>query len=255
MEGLDPNLLLAQMGKGDDDDKTLWLFLLLLMFGGRRGFGGGDYDGVGVNAPATLQDLNAAQNAVSASILDVNRDIASNAVRNDAGQARINELVQQCCFGLQSGQCDIRTAVGAVGTQLGLGLKDIEKAICDCCCQLGIGQKELENKLLQCCCETQRQMAVGFADVNHNMCMQENRITQAIHTDGEATRALITQNRMDDLQSALQIARDENSNLRQTDRIAEIVREQCGHHGPWWGNGGGPPGPPWAAAPAATGKK
>lgn len=253
MEGIDPNLLLAKMTNGNDDDKTLWLFLLLLLYG-RRGFG--DDGGGGVRSPATLQDLNASQNAISSSILDVNRDIATNGTRNERGQAQILQTVQNCCadmlqascntdakiFAAQSalsvGQKDICQQISDCCCQLGLSIKDVERAISDCCCQLGIGQKELQNALERCCCETQNQLQMGFANVNHQICLQTNEITQAIHSDGESTRALITQNRMDDLQSALQIAREENSNLRQTERLTAIIREQCGHgHHGWGGRG------------------
>lgn len=258
--GIDPNLLLAKMSNGEEDDKTLWLFLLLLLFG-KDGFGSGA--AAGVRDTASLQDLNAAQTALTQAIAnsvaamtertnDITRDQAANALRNETGQARISELVQNCCFSLQNGQCSVKEAVAAVGTQMGFGLKDVEKAICDCCCKLGIGQAELQNALERGLCETQNMIQMGFAQTNNAICSQTAEIKQAIHTDGEATRALITQNRMDDLQAALQVERDRNSNLRQTAEIAEIVRQQCHPHH-WWGNGGGPPGPPFRGGGPANG--
>jgi hypothetical protein len=270
--GIDPNLLLAKMDNGRDDDKTLWLFLLLLLYG-RRGFGGQD-DGGGVRSPATLADLNAAQNAVGANILDINRDIAASSLRNETGQQTIQQIMQRCCADLLKGQCDVTSRVDAAAfalangqkdlckniadccCQLGISIKDVERAVADCCCQLGIGQKELQNALERCCCETQNQLQMGFAGVQNAICKQTFELGDKIHAEAEATRALITQNRMDDLQRQLEVCRDELSNERQTQQIAAIVRDQCGHH--HWGRGGGgyEYGPPWGPpAAATTGKK
>jgi hypothetical protein len=293
---IDPNLLLAKMND-KDDDKTLWLFLLLLLYGK----GGLGQDGQGVRDDATLADLNAAQNAINDNIrgaanainertLDITRDQAANALRNETGQRDILATIQACCNNLLQGQCgtreridsatfaisngqkDLQARIQDCCCQLGLSVKDIEKAVCDCCCQLGIGQKELQNALERCCCETQNKLQYGFAQVENAICNQTNVLERAVHSDGEATRALITQNRMDDLQGALQVERDRNSNLQQTavigEKIDQAVKTAIQHciphhpHGNGGGNGGmdigalitviqamnggngGPPGPP-----------
>lgn len=245
--GIDPNLLLAKMSNGDDDDKTMWLFMLLLLYG-KDGFGGGR----GGEAVA-LHDLNATQNALSAAVvasqnavtertLDITRDAAANALRNETGQMTIQSAVERSAFNLQSGQCDIRQAVSDCCCQLGIQVKDVAYAVKECCCQLGIGQKELQNALEKCCCETQNMIQFGFAQNQNAICQQTNDIVAAVTGEGRATRDLITQNRMDDLQAQLQICRDDNSNLRQTETILAAVREQCGHHGHHGGGGWSPPG-------------
>lgn len=52
----------------------------------------------------------------------------------------------------------------------------------------------------QCCCETNRNIDAVRAENYRNTC----EITTAIHAEGEATRALITQNQMQELRDRLE---------------------------------------------------
>jgi hypothetical protein len=281
--GIDPNLLLAKMGEGNNnDDKSWWLILLLLLYG-RKGFGSGDEDGTGIRTPATLADLNATQNslqscmtaqtqALSERTLDITRDQATNALRNETGQMALQQAIAAANAQNLVGQKDITATLAECCCNLGISIKDVERTISDQCCETrnainvqglqnlnAINTQGLQtqnaiqyqglntvNAIEKCCCDTQNAIA-----------LQTNTLERAICNDGQLTRSLITDNRMQDLQTQLGICRDENSNLRQTVALSEQINRVCGppprchpvdpcphpHHGGGRGNGG-PPGPP-----------
>lgn len=64
---------------------------------------------------------------------------------------------------------------------------------------LAVGQANQLAKQNECCCETLR----AIDGVNYNLAMQGAQITQAIMADGQATRELITGNRMADMQNQI----------------------------------------------------
>ncbi len=65
----------------------------------------------------------------------------------------------------------------------------------------GVVREVLENKFAaqQCCCETQR----AIDGVNYNNSKNTCDIINAIHSEGEATRGLITQNQIQELRDKL----------------------------------------------------
>ena len=72
----------------------------------------------------------------------------------------------------------------------------------------------------QCCCETNRNIDAVRAENYRNTC----EITTAIHAEGEATRALITANVVQELRDQLQAAQLQLGNLSQTQTIINTVR-------------------------------
>lgn len=72
----------------------------------------------------------------------------------------------------------------------------------------------------QCCCETNRNIDAVRYENAKNTC----DITSAIHAEGEATRALMTANVMQELRDQLQAAQLQLGNLSQTQNIINAVR-------------------------------
>lgn len=86
------------------------------------------------------------------------------------------------------------------------GIRGIERGICD----LGYASLNQTNQLAmqiaenrfanqQCCCDTQKEIIQNRFDAERNAC----NIVNAIHADGEATRALINANTMQELRDKL----------------------------------------------------
>ena len=56
---------------------------------------------------------------------------------------------------------------------------------------------ELASKIDQCCCNTQ----LGIQQVRYDMAVQNGDLKALIHSEGEATRAMIQQNKIESLQA------------------------------------------------------
>lgn len=91
-----------------------------------------------------------------------------------------------------------------------LGLQNLGQQISDCCCQNGkeiienryttqLGLQNLGQQMSACCCETNRNIDAVRAENYKNTC----EITTAIHAEGEATRALINAQAMQELRDKL----------------------------------------------------
>lgn len=62
------------------------------------------------------------------------------------------------------------------------------------------GFMSLAQQMANCCCETKQEILTNRYDNQHNTC----EITNAIHAESEATRALIQQNKIEALQGKVQ---------------------------------------------------
>lgn len=65
------------------------------------------------------------------------------------------------------------------------------------------GFNQLQRSMDACCCNTQTALANGFGNLALENCQNTGKITGAIAADGIATRALINQNYINDLQTKL----------------------------------------------------
>lgn len=86
----------------------------------------------------------------------------------------------------------------------------------------GIQQGLAENRFAsqQCCCETNRNIDAVRYENAKNTC----DIINAIHADGEATRAQMTQNTIQELRDQLQAAQLQLGNLSQTNTLIREIR-------------------------------
>ena len=78
---------------------------------------------------------------------------------------------------------EITAGIAGVNTNLG-------NAICS-------STYELASKIDQCCCNTQ----LGVQQVRYDMAVQNGDLKALIHSEGEATRAMIQQNKIESLQA------------------------------------------------------
>lgn len=239
MEGIDPNTLLAMMNKGDNngDDKTLWLFLLLLMFG-KDGLGGKNGCGDTCCPPVTLEQMNDMQNALGAQLTNNNNNSNDHFLQANDTAAR-NQLANSLA------SSETRAAIADSASQNLIGQKDISAAIAQCCCDNLLSQKDTQRIISDTACQTQRAIDQCCCETQNSIAMQTQVLSRQICEDGDKTRALITQNKIDELQAALTDSKLANSNLSQTTLLQQSIRDACCqpcqpcHPHPWPNGGGG----------------
>lgn len=165
---------------------VFFLFFLLAWGGGGFGFGG--------NA--------ATQGAITrAELYDgLNYNQLENAVR-----------------GVQSGLCD---GFYAMNTAMLQGFNGVQRDLCTGFSAVNAGIAENRFAAQQCCCETNRNIDAVRYENAKNTC----DIISAIHADGEATRAQMTQNTIQELRDQLQAAQLQLGNVAQTQTLIDQLR-------------------------------
>ncbi len=167
----------------------VWVFFLFFLLA----WGGGGF-GFGNNA--------AAQGALTrAELYDgLNYTQLENAVR-----------------GVQNGLCD---GFYAMNTSMLQGMNGIQSQLCQGFngVNQNINQARFDSQ--QCCCETNRNIDAVRYENARNTC----DIVNAIKADGDATRALMTQNTIQELRDNLQAAQLQLGTLSQTQTIINAVR-------------------------------
>lgn len=158
-----------------DDDcfmggNNMWWVVLFLLFGGRGfGFGGYGLDSVAANGALTRAEMYDGFNTQN----------IENGIR-----------------GIQNGLCD---GFYAQNTTMLQGFNGIQRDLCTGFSAVNAGIAENRFAAQQCCCETNRNIDAVRYENSKNTC----DITSAIHAEGEATRALINANTMQDLRDRL----------------------------------------------------
>lgn len=191
--------LLAVMNARDNDGifggsgvMFIVLFLIFAIFSGRGflGFGGGDAAAQGALTRAELYD-------------GLNYNQLENGVR-----------------GIQQGLCDGFYAQNTTTLQ---GFNGVERDLCQGFNGVNSNIANLGYQQQQCCCDIERNIDAVRAENYKNTC----EITNAIHNEGEATRALINANTVQDLRDRLE-ARDRdlltaNFQLSQQAQSANLI--------------------------------
>lgn len=153
---------------------AIWILFLLLFMG--RGYGYGDQgvqDNFISNEFIKRDIFNTNQN-VSNTACQTQRDVIDNKYTTQLGFSSLGQQMSDCCCSVQK-----ETIENRYTTQLGL--------------------QNLGQQMSACCCETNRNIDAVRADAYKNTC----EITNAIHAEGEATRALINAQAVQDLRDKL----------------------------------------------------
>lgn len=184
-------------GFGYGADWIIWLIVIAAIFGNGFGWGGfgGGYGNGGINSPAGQGALTRA---------DVDAALSTQ--------------------GMESG-------ITGIGTQLCNGFAGVNSAIAN-----------LGYQTQQCCCDTR----AAIADVNYNLAAQTNILQNTVNNNGNAIQQalntgfrdvidaqnagtqrivdLITQDKIQSLQTELQSAQLQLSNAAQTNNIVNALR-------------------------------
>lgn len=146
-----------------------WMWLIVLFLLGGRGFGWGGFDGAAANGALTRAEMYDGFNTQN----------IENGIRN-----------------VQNGLCD---GFYAQNTTMLQGFNGVQRDLCTGFSAVNAGIAENRFAAQQCCCETNRNIDAVRYDNQKNTC----DITTAIHAEGEATRALINANTMQELRDRL----------------------------------------------------
>lgn len=174
---------------GGANGTWIWVFFLFFLLA----WGGGGFGGFGNNA---------AQGALTRSELcqDMNFQSLENSVR-----------------GIQNGICD---GFYAMNTGMLNGFNGIQRDLCTGFNGINQNINQARFDAQSCCCETNRNIDAVRYENARNTC----DIVNAIKADGEATRAMMTQNTIQDLRDRLQAAQLANSQCAQNAYLIDQLR-------------------------------
>lgn len=128
-----------------------------------------------------------------------------------------NQGLENGIRSIQNGLCD---GFYAQNTTMLQGMNGIQNQLCQGF--NGVNQNINQSRFdaQQCCCETNRNIDAVRYENARNTC----DIVNAIKADGDATRALMTQNTIQELRDNLQAAQLQLGSLSQTQTIINAVR-------------------------------
>lgn len=119
--------------------------------------------------------------------------------------------------GLQNGLCD---GFYAQNTTMLQGFNGVQRDLCSGFGTVNQNINQARFDAQQCCCETNRNIDSLRFQSEKNTC----DIVNAIKADGDATRALITQNTIQELRDNLQAAQLQLGNVAQTQNLINELR-------------------------------
>ncbi len=128
-----------------------------------------------------------------------------------------NQGLENGLRSIQNGLCD---GFYAMNTTMLQGMNGLQSQLCQGFNGVNSGIAENRFAAQQCCCETNRNIDAVRYENARNTC----DIVNAIKADGDATRALMTQNTIQELRDNLQAAQLQLGTLSQTQTIINAVR-------------------------------
>lgn len=186
-------ILVSDRNRGYDNDglfggNGMWVFFLFFLLAwGNGGWGGFGNRG---EQPATAADVQ----------------------RGFDNQSVMNKL-----NGLENGLCD---GFYAMNTGMLNGFHGVDNALCTGFNSVNQNINQARFDSQQCCCETNRNIDALRYESAKNTC----DIVTAIKEDGAATRALMTQNTIQELRDQLQAAQLQLGNVSQTQTLINELR-------------------------------
>lgn len=175
-------------GIGGGNGMLIVLFLLIVLLGG-NGFGnrGGFGEGVIPTSLVTQADLctSSSFNGINAQLDNLARSVCDIRFENAQQTYALGSQLAQQGFGIQNNLMETRLETLRQTADIGMAIAN-----------LGFANE-------RCCCETQKQIAAQTAENYRNTC----DIKDTIRAEGTATRALITEN-------LIQQLREENNTYK-----------------------------------------
>lgn len=161
----------------------MWIIVLFAMMGGW----GNNRNNAGYETAATFANGSMTRDQISD---EFNYNDIKNGIRG---------IQNGLCDGFYAQNTTILNGFANVQQALCAGFGNTQRELAQMGYQLGNAITESRFAAQQCCCETNRNIDAVRAENYKNTC----EITNAIHAEGEATRALINANTMQDLRDKL----------------------------------------------------
>ncbi len=188
MDGITPTYNIGGNNDGFFGGSGLWLFAILALMWGGNGFGFGNRGNVGTEAIQA----------------DVNRGFD-----NQNLQAQTRDILDAVTSGTaQSVAATNQTFHDMLGS-FNDKYSELQRDVAG----LAVGQANLLAKENECCCASLR----AIDGVNYNNAMNTAAIKEAILLDGQKTRDLITENKMEAMQARI-------NQLELNQAVAGVVR-------------------------------
>lgn len=148
-----------------------------------------------------------------------NRNMVGEAVATNADLQRgfDTQAILGKLDGINNGLCD---GFYAVNTGMLNGFHGVDNALCSGFYSVNNAIQQARFDSQQCCCETNRNIDALRYESAKNTC----DIVNAIKEDGAATRALMTQNTIQELRDQLQAAQLQLGNVSQTQTLINELR-------------------------------
>lgn len=115
---------------------------------------------------------------------------------------------------------NLSNQLGRIQDQNQFANNTLQQGLCSTTYELANKIGGVQNAIEACCCSTQKELLINRYEAEKNTCA----ITNAINADGEKTRAVLTQNTIQDLRDRLQAAEFGLSQAAQTSSIVNQVR-------------------------------
>jgi hypothetical protein len=175
-------------GEGFSSGNGTWIwvfFLFFLLAWGGNGFGFGN------NSAATTAAVNANGALTRA---DLCQDMNFQQLQNDT-----RSLQSGLCDGFYAMNTSLLNGFNGVQNTVNAGFNGVQRDLCSGLNGINQNINQSRFDMQQCCCETNRNLDATRYENAQNTC----NIVNAIREDGEATRALINANTMQDLRDRL----------------------------------------------------
>ena len=211
----------------------IWVILLLALFGGWGGGFGGGFGGFGGNltTDSGLIGYALGNNATKGDLTSVQTASKLDSISTQVGNGFANTATQLC-----NGFSDVQAAIanGAYNINTGL-LTGFANTQLNACQNTNSIVSAIDNSRFaqqQCCCDIKTAIANSDNLNFRNTCAIENMIqaqTTAMKEDGEKTRALITANKIEELERQLAQKDRELLNARfDASQIAQTAQIKAG---------------------------
>jgi hypothetical protein len=182
------------------------------------------------NMQATLT----AQETVNANAINAHINTMEDNLNND-----IHDVEKSISAGFSAGQlaeCQTQNLVQSTAANTNqltaMQFCQLARQLAECCCENRLAIANQNALIERNTAAVQNQASANYAALSNQLNMQTCEIKQAISSDGQATRALINDNRMQDLQAQLNDTKAALNNSQQTERIEELVERLSRHSTP-----------------------